>query len=445
MSDNKQKVSIIDKIEEWCQPMATFFGTEPHFLAIRDGVVASLPFTFIGGFAFLIYKCPWSDTAATGIGFFDAFMDAWWSFSNNFPHFTYPPYAATIGVLSLYICFVVAYSLAQHYKKNAINFAVCSASIFLLVCSPVLVGGNITYANLGSVNIFLAILIALGSVEIMRLAVEKGWTIHMPPSVPQSIENTFSTIFPYLYALIAFYALSVICQVAFGMLIPQLWSYVFTLIQVGVNNSVSVTVLTAFENLLFGGFGIHPTTVVGPLLDPLQLITLAENADAVAAGVALSDLPNVYTQSFWAYYSCIGGAGSTLALAIMCVRSKSKQLSSVGKVSIIPSFFNINEPVIFGLPIFLNPTLVIPFILAPTANIILGWICTSIGIVNKSYIFLTSTTPAPIGAFVATMDWRAAVLVIVMFVIDWVIFWPFFKRYEKDCLMQEVGEAPAEA
>lgn len=164
---------MIDKIEEWCQPLATFFGTEPHFLAIRDGVVCSLPFTFVGGVAFLIYKCPWSDTSSTGIGFFDAFMNAWWNLSCNFKQFTYPPYAATIGILSLFVCFAVAYSLANHYKKNALNFALCATSIFLLVCSPVTVGGDITYSNLGSVNMFLAILIALGAVEIMRLCVEK--------------------------------------------------------------------------------------------------------------------------------------------------------------------------------------------------------------------------------------------------------------------------------
>ena len=130
-----EKKTLIDKIEEWCQPLATFFGTEPHFLAIRDGVVASLPFTFIGGFAFLIYKCPWSATASSGFAPFDAIMNAWWYLSENFKQFTYPPYAATIGMLSLWICFVVAYSLAQHYKKNAINFAVCATSIFLLVCA----------------------------------------------------------------------------------------------------------------------------------------------------------------------------------------------------------------------------------------------------------------------------------------------------------------------
>ena len=274
----------------------------------------------------------------------------------------------------------------------------------------------------------------------MRFAVDKNWTIHMPPSVPQVIENTFSTIFPYLFALVVFYALSVICQVVFHKLIPEIWASIFTMISFGVNNSVAVTILTAFENLLFGGFGIHPTTVVGPLLDPLQLVTLAENAEAVVAGTALNALPNVYTQSFWAYYSCIGGAGSTLALCVMCLRSKSKQLSSVGKVSIIPSLFNITEPVIFGLPIFLNPTLVIPFILAPTVNIILGWLATSLNLVNKSYIFLTSTTPAPIGAFVATLDWRAAVLVLIMFALDWLVFWPFFKKYEATCLKQEQGE-----
>ncbi|MBQ2655122.1 MAG: PTS sugar transporter subunit IIC [Erysipelotrichaceae bacterium] len=436
-----EKKSLIDRIEEWCQPLATFFGTEPHFLAIRDGVVASLPFTFIGGFAFLIFKCPWSDTAATGFVPFDKFMDAWWYLSSNYKQFTYPPYAATIGILSLFICFVVAYSLAQHYEMNSINFAVCATSIFLLVCSPVPVGGNITYGNLGSVNIFLAIIIAETSVELMRYAVNKGWTIHMPPSVPKVIENTFSTIFPFLFAFVVWYTISVICQIATGKLIPELWAYIFTLVSFAVNNPFMVTVLTAFENLLFGGFGIHPTTVTGPLLDPLQLVTLAENADAVAAGVALSDLPNVYTQSFWAYYSCIGGAGSTLALCIMCLRSKSKQLSSVGKVAIVPSVFNINEPVIFGLPIFLNPTLVIPFMLAPTFNIILGWLATSLKLVNKSYIFLTSTTPAVIGAFVATLDWRASILVILMFIGDWAIFYPFFKRYEAQCLKEEAAEA----
>ena len=102
---------------------------------------------------------------------------------------------------------------------------------------------------------------------------------------PQVIENTFSTIFPYVYALILFYALSVISQLAFGKLLPELWQYIFTLITVAVENPVAVTVLTAFENLLFS-FGIHPTTVVGPLLDPLQLVTLTANAEAFAAGTA---------------------------------------------------------------------------------------------------------------------------------------------------------------
>lgn len=169
MSENTEKKTLMDKIEEWCQPMATFFVTEQHFLAVRDGVVASLPFTFIGGFAFLIYKCPWSNTASTSFKLLDGFMNGWRYLSNNFKQFTYQPYAATIGLLSLYVCFIVAHSLATHYKKNAINFAVCATSIFLLVCSPVFVGGTLNYSALGSVNLFLAILIAFGSVELMRL------------------------------------------------------------------------------------------------------------------------------------------------------------------------------------------------------------------------------------------------------------------------------------
>ena len=279
-----EKKKFLDRFEELCMPMATFFGTEPHFLALRDGVVSALPFTFVGGIAFLIYKCPWQEGYATGVGFFDAFMNAWFQMSTNFKDICYAPYGATLGIISIFICFTVAYSLAEHYKKNAVNFAVCATSIYLLIASPV-ISGAMSIAYLGSVGILVACLVALGSVEIMRISIEKGWTIHMPPSVPQVIENTFSTIFPYVYALILFYALSVISQLAFGKLLPELWQYIFTLITVAVENPVAVTVLTAFENLLFS-FGIHPTTVVGPLLDPLQLVTLTANAEAFAAGTA---------------------------------------------------------------------------------------------------------------------------------------------------------------
>lgn len=433
----KQK-TLLERFEAFCNPMATFFGTEPHFLALRDGVVSALPFTFIGGIAFLIYKCPWGEGYSTGVGLFDSFMDAWWNLSINFKDICYAPYGASLGVISIFICFTVAYSLATHYKKNGVNFAVCAVSIYLLIASPVL-GGAMSISYLGSVGILIACIVALGSVEIMRISVEKGWTIHMPPSVPQVIENTFSTIFPYMYALIIFYALSVISQVAFGKLLPELWQYVFTLITLAVENPFAISVLTAFENLLFG-FGIHPTTVVGPLLDPLQLVTLAANAEAYSAGAALNALPHVYTQSFWAYYSCIGGAGSTLALCIQCAMSKSKQLNAVGKVALVPSLFNINEPIIFGLPIFLNPILIIPFMLAPSFNIILGWIATSLGLVNHSFLFLTSTTPTILGAFISTLDWRSMVLVVIMFVVDWMIYLPFFRIYEKRCVAEENGE-----
>ena len=320
-----EKKKFLDRFEELCMPMATFFGTEPHFLALRDGVVSALPFTFVGGIAFLIYKCPWQEGYATGVGFFDAFMNAWFQMSTNFKDICYAPYGATLGIISIFICFTVAYSLAEHYKKNAVNFAVCATSIYLLIASPV-ISGAMSIAYLGSVGILVACLVALGSVEIMRISIEKGWTIHMPPSVPQVIENTFSTIFPYVYALILFYALSVISQLAFGKLLPELWQYIFTLITVAVENPVAVTVLTAFENLLFS-FGIHPTTVVGPLLDPLQLVTLTANAEAFAAGTALNALPHVYTQSFWAYYSCIGGAGSTLPCA-QCASRVSRNSSA---------------------------------------------------------------------------------------------------------------------
>ncbi len=429
---------LFSKFEAKMMPIATFFGTQRHFLSLRDGVVSALPFTFVGSIFFLLAKPPWTAGMSTGIGFFDSFMNAWLSFATANYAMIRAPFLSTMGIMAIYICFVISYSLATHYKRNALNFAISSTSIYLLIAAPVttyvLLDNSkvnaMPTAYVGASGIFIAAVIAMVSVELMSFAVARGWTIKMPKGVPAVIERTFSILLPFAFAICVIYSASVACQIFTGKILPQLFNYVFTLMSFAVNNVWAVTILTAFENLLFS-FGIHPTTVTGPLLDPLQIINALKNAEAYAAGASLKNLPEIWTQSFWAYYACIGGAGSTLSLCILMLKSKAKQIRAVGEISIIPSIFNINEPVIFGLPIFLNPIMVIPFMLAPTFNILLGWFCTATGIVNNMAFTVTSTTPAPLGAFIGTMDWKAIILVCVMIVVDGLIYYPFFKVEEK--------------
>ena len=163
------------------------------------------------------------------------------------------------------------------------------------------------------------------------------------------------------------------------------------------------------------------------------------NAAAYAKGIAAANLPHIWTEPLWWNWMVIGGSGATLALAVMVLRCKSVQLKTVGKVAIIPALFNINEPLIFGLPIVLNPLFFIPWLLAPTINGLIAYICMAIGIVNKTFIYPGWNIPAPIAQFLSNMDLRSIFLTLVMIIIDGLIYYPFLKVWDKQKLEEERG------
>lgn len=416
---------FFEKFEEKIMPIATFFSQEKHFLAMRDGLVTAVPLTIIGSIFLLIASPPISPTQQTGIGWLDSILMVWYNLVSPYSAQIKAPFRATMGLTALLICFAIAFSLAKSYNKKALNFAVCTTSIFLLVVAPVS-DGVISATYLDSKGIIMAVFVALVSVEIMRFVDDKGWTIKMPKGVPPVVESSFAALTPFLISLCFIYGLSLFCQATTGMLLPELWTGIFAKFSTAIENVFVIGGLTAFENLLFT-FGVHPTTVVGPLLDPLQLINITANADALAAGLAPS---HIYNASFWSFYSALGGAGATLSLSILLVFSKDKSSKEIGKVALIPSIFNINEPLIFGLPIFLNPIFVIPFMIAPTVNIFLGWFATQTGLVNIAVISAPWTTPGPLGALISTLDFRAFILVVVMIFLDAIVYYPFLKMHE---------------
>lgn len=167
---------------------------------------------------------------------------------------------------------------------------------------------------------------------------------------------------------------------------------------------------------------------------------LATNSAAYAAGTAATALPTVWTESLWWNFMVTGGSGATLVVAFLLLKSKSKQMKTVGKLAVIPALFNINEPIIFGLPIVLNPLFLIPFICAQTINGVAAYLCMDFGLVNRTFVYPGWNIPTPIAQFLATMDWRAVVLALVLLVVDGLIYYPFLKVWERQKLEEEQAE-----
>lgn len=136
----------------------------------------------------------------------------------------------------------------------------------------------------------------------------------------------------------------------------------------------------------------------------------------------------------------IGGSGATLGLAFLAATSKSKQIKTIGRLSLIPSLFNINEPLIFGLPLMYNPTMMIPFVLVMPLNAVITYLAMDFGLVARTFADASWNMISPIGALINTMDVKAALLVLLLIVLDLVIYFPFFKVYEKQKLKEEVEE-----
>lgn len=198
-------------------------------------------------------------------------------------------------------------------------------------------------------------------------------------------------------------------------------------------DSLPFTIVSVFLIHLFWFFGIHDAALAG-VLGPIRDGNLSINAAEKMSG---TDLSTIFTTPFWTYFVIIGGSGSVLALSLLMMRSKSKQLSTVGKIGFLPSVFGISEPLIFGTPLMLNPIFFFPFIFTSVMNGVVTYLCMAAGIIGKTFAVFSWQMPAPIGAFLSTMDWRAAVLVFVLMIIDGMIYYPFLKVYEKNLIALE--------
>lgn len=206
-----------------------------------------------------------------------------------------------------------------------------------------------------------------------------------------------------------------------------------------LGNNLLGVLLPMFLIHLLWSFGIHGMSIVGAVVRPMWLIMFDENAKALADGTAATQLPYIAPEQFYQWTVTIGGAGATIVVSVLFIFfCKSKFLKEVGRFSIIPGIFNINEPMIFGAPMMLNPYMFIPFNLVPLVLTIISYFAVKLEMVNRFTVLPTWTLPAPIGGYLsAGNDWRVVILIMINTLIAFIIYYPFVKAYDKKMLSDE--------
>lgn len=429
--------SFNEKIEKHLLPLANKLSTQRHLKAVRDSFISLLPITLMGGVVAVLNAAPVTEETTNG------FLLAWADFASaNGEIFSWIN-ALTLGGMAIYVCIAMTYFLCKHYKTEPflpIMLSVCG--FMMLVMSPIEMGWSSKSVEISYIDgkgLLPAIFIAILTVELYHFMRKRNFgRIKLPDSVPASLSETFASLVPG-FSLITIYSVLFIIFHSMGTSLP---GFIYTAMAPTFQaaDSLAFTLIITLLVHFFWFFGIHDAALAG-ILGPIRDGNLSINAAAQLAG---QPLEHVFTTSFWVYFVVIGGCGSVLALAILLCRSKSKQLKTVGRIGLVPSFFGISEPIIFGVPLMLNPIYLVPFLFTSTINGLISFVLMESGIIGRTFAMLSWNMPSPIGAFLSTMDIKALFLIIGLIIIDMLIYFPFFKVHEKQLVAMELGEIEAQ-
>lgn len=418
-------------LEEKFMPFAGRLAAQKHLGALKDGIILAMPMIIIGSAFLILGFLPipgYEDFMARTFG------DAWLS------KLMYPT-DATFNMMGLIAAFGIAYRLAESYGIDAVTAGVISLCAFLLATpfnvpftpegadAAVAVGGAIPVALMGSKGLFVAILIGLFSTEVYRFILKKNIVIKMPDGVPPAVSKSFVALIPGFVVVLIVWVIRLIIEY-FGI------SSIHDVVQLVLGGPLGVlggsligSIAAYMLIMLLWSAGLHGTNIVGGVLNPVWLMATEENQLAFRAG---EELPNILTAQFFEVFVNIGGTGATFGLVlIMLLFAKSAQNKQLGRLAIGPGAFMINEPVIFGVPIVMNPLLIIPFFLTPIVLITVTYFAMSMGLVAKPIgVAIPWTTPPLIGGFLATNSITGSIMQAVNIAIAFAIYFPFFKMWD---------------
>ncbi len=421
---------MLQKLEKFFMPLAEKIGRNKYLIAIRDGFLLSMPLLIVGSFFLLIANFPipgWTQFWAQFFG------DNWASYFSK-------PTDATFSIMAILAVIGIGYSFAEQMKVDRLfGAAISLVSWFLIMPYEILFNGEVVSGIplgwVGSKGIFVGIICAFAAVHIYSWVDKKGWVIKMPDGVPPTVEKSFAASIPAGVSLLVFFVINVV----FAMTpYENAFNFVFVILQtplLKLGNTLPAMVIAYIFLHFFWFFGVNGGSVVGAVFNPILQTLSAENLAALQAG---QPIPNIISQQFQDLFATFGGAGSTLSLLIaMLLFCHSKRVKELGKLAFVPGIFGINEPIIFGLPILLNPLMLVPFMLVPTINIIISYFCMSIGLVPLcTGVAIPWTMPVIISGFLAT-GWQGSVLQALLLILGVFIYMPFIKMMDKQYLADE--------
>lgn len=427
----------MEKLIKMVETMKPFFekvSNNPYLRAIRDGFVSCIPVILFSSLFILVACVP------------EIFDYKW---PDNISSVLWLAYNASMGILSLLMVATIAKSLTGSInhklpKLRQINdtsvMIVSIICLLLLAVEPIKGGWSADF--MGSKGLLSAFVVAFSVPNIYKFFVARDITIKLPDEVPHFIAQTFADLIPLSVAVFIFWLVSIVFKNVTGILFSAWILELFKPLFVAADGYIGIAIIYG-AMAMFWFVGIHGPSIVEPAVTAIYIANIEANLQIATAG---GHATNILTHPTSYFVATIGGTGATLMFCAMCAfLAKSKQLKAVGRASIIPVCFAVNEPILFGAPIVLNPVLFVPFIAAPIANVwLFKFFVDNLGMNSFIYI-LPWTTPAPIGLVIATGFAKLAfVLAPLLLIIDAVLYYPFFRVYDTQLVARETAIANGE-
>lgn len=399
-----------------------------YLRAIKDGFISSMPAVLFSSIFILIAAVP------------NIFGFKW---SDEQLAFILKPYNYSMGILALLVAGTTAKSLTDSVntrsmeKTNQINYmsTFLAAVVGLLILAADPIEGGFANGFLGTRGLLTAFLAAFITVNIYKVCIKNNVTIRLPEEVPPNIAQVFKDVIPFALSVLSIYGLDLIVRNIFGTNVAESVGKILAPLFSATDGYIGLAIV--FGAYAFFWFvGIHGPSVVEPLIVAISYANIEANVQLVQAGMHADKILNPVTQTF---VVTMGGTGATLVVPFMFMwLCKSKRNRIVGRASVVPTFFGVNEPILFGAPIVLNPIFFIPFVTAPIINVWIMKFFVDVLQMNSFSIILPWTTPAPIGIVMGTaLAPLSFVLAITLIIIDTLIYYPFVKVYDHQILEEE--------
>ncbi|WP_130813124.1 PTS sugar transporter subunit IIC [Olsenella sp. Marseille-P4559] len=419
----KPKETKFEKvIGKYLNPIANWMDKEIHLSAIKKAMVGLTPLLIIGSFCLIPEAIP------NMIGEDNAVSQ--WILANLGT--IYIPYKVGMALMSLYASAIMAYHMAKSYELDVPGCLSMGVIAFLILSVDYTEDGGIATTYLGPKGLFTCMFGTLIAVELFRWCKKKNFTIKMPEAVPDFVSRSFEMI-PISVIIIGFFLIiRIFCTNVLGVLPPLIFTAILAPLVGSMDNPFAYMFLKMLHCLLFF-FGIHPS-VLSPITSPISTQFLAENIANYQAGLPMT---HFFTPGPMSAFGNFTGTGITGGLVIWCCFSKSDAIKKIGRVAFIPMLFGINEPILFGLPIVLNPIFFLPYVIGGGIISTVDAFAVKLGLLTPSFF-----TPPYVGVFLegylTNLDWRSLVVNAIQLGLSLALYYPFFKMYERRFIEKEI-------